>query len=589
MNGRFKSIRYKLILILLFCSILPLSISMCITYIYSRKNFSDEIISYNNQLMYQFSNNISTYLCNVSDGIYYPFSNSKMYSFLTKQETVHYNDHSTVLSFMQSIQNLSDDIDSISLQSIKKNRTYTLHNRALSTTPQLDSFLFPGDYTAHILSSQSADGNNSVSIYLNLRSIPENIPIGALTITLSSVSFEKLSKDMLTASDETIYIINNSSDTILYSTNKVLPNKIPAEINETAQLLSTSGNYQKYTYNGQNKLLFYKTIEVLNTPITIIKTIPLANAYKSIFQILNVYLPTYIAFLFLSILITWHFSKSVTTPIILLTKQMKDIKQGRSYAPLNLKRDDETSVLNESFHSMIETIQLLKIDKYELELSIKDAQLRMLQAQLNPHFMNNTLQSLGTLALQNHSPELYSLITNLSLMMNYAMDIQHPLISLQDEFDYAQRYLIFQRQRFGEALHFDLNPAPDTASLMVPKMILQPVMENYFKHGFVKRTEGYYICATSHLDNGILTILVKNNGKSLSKEEVEALRAMFYSIKNNQYKEKEKGIGLDNIQTRLNMYYHNASSVSVENISPYGVCIKITLYLEEPANEITDH
>ena len=67
MKGHLKSIRYKLILILLLCSILPLSFSMCITYIYSRNNFSNEIISYNEQLMYQFSNNINTYLCDVSD------------------------------------------------------------------------------------------------------------------------------------------------------------------------------------------------------------------------------------------------------------------------------------------------------------------------------------------------------------------------------------------------------------------------------------------------------------------------------------------------------------------------------------------
>lgn len=589
MKGHLKSIRYKLILILLLCSILPLSFSMCITYIYSRNNFSNEIISYNEQLMYQFSNNINTYLCDVSDGIYYPFSNAKMYSFLTKKDSSHYNDHNTIMTFMQSIQNLSNDIESISLQCIKKNKTYIFQNRDLLTASLSDSVSFPGDYTAHIFSSRNSKDNYSVSIYLNLQSIPENTPIGALTITLSSVSFEKLSKDMLTASDEAIYVINNSSETVLYSTNNVLSNKIPSEINNIAHQLSASGNYQKYTDNKQSKFIFYKTIEVLNTPITIIKTVPLTNAYESIFQILNIYLPTYIAFLFLSILITWHFSKSLTTPIILLTKQMKDIKQGKSYAPLELNSNDEIRVLNDSFNSMIETIQLLKIDKYELELSIKDAQLRMLQAQLNPHFMNNTLQSLGTLALQNNSPELYSLITNLSLMMNYAMDIQHPLISLQSEFDYAQRYLIFQRQRFGENFHFDLNPDPDTVSLMVPKMILQPIMENYFKHGFVKRPEGYYICATSHLNNGILTVLVENNGKSLSKKELDNLQLMFHSIKYNQYKEKEKGIGLDNIQTRLNMYYHNASSVSVENISPYGVCIKITLFLEEPANEIADY
>ena len=114
-------------------------------------------------------------------------------------------------------------------------------------------------------------------------------------------------------------------------------------------------------------------------------------------------------------------------------------------------------------------------------------------------------------------------------------------------------------------------------------------MEYYFKHVFVKRQEVYFICDTSHLNNGILTVLVENNGKSLSKKELDNLQLMFHSIKYNQYKEKEKGIGLDKIQTRLNMNYHNASSVSVENISPYGVCIKITLFLEEPANEIADY
>ena len=71
---------------------------------------------------------------------------------------------------------------------------------------------------------------------------------------------------MLTASDEAIYVINNSSETVLYSTNNVLSNKIPSEINNIAHQLSASGNYQKYTDNKQSKFIFYKTIEVLNTP-----------------------------------------------------------------------------------------------------------------------------------------------------------------------------------------------------------------------------------------------------------------------------------------------------------------------------------
>lgn len=137
--------------------------------------------------------------------------------------------------------------------------------------------------------------------------------------------------------------------------------------------------------------------------------------------------------------------------------------------------------------------------------------------------MNNALQSLGTLALQRQAPELYSLITSLSLMMNYAMDITQTLITLDKEFEYAENYLIFQRQRFGDRLSYVLAPSEDTLGLIVPKMILQPIMENYFKHGFTKRKEGYRILASSCLEGDNLVITVENNGTNMSEEELSAL------------------------------------------------------------------
>lgn len=214
----------------------------------------------------------------------------------------------------------------------------------------------------------------------------------------------------------------------------------------------------------------------------------------------------------------------------------------------------------------------------------------MLQAQLNPHFLNNALQSLGTLALQRQAPELYSLITSLSLMMNYAMDITQTLITLDKEFEYAENYLIFQRQRFGDRLSYVLAPSEDTLGLIVPKMILQPIMENYFKHGFTKRKEGYRILASSCLEGDNLVITVENNGTNMSEEELSALEDNLKKTRTFDNDENAFGIGLINIQSRLNLYYNNNARVLVANLAPYGLRVQLILSLKEGKNnESTDY
>lgn len=292
----------------------------------------------------------------------------------------------------------------------------------------------------------------------------------------------------------------------------------------------------------------------------------------------------------IALILTWNVSSRFTFPIIELTGQMKNIKYGEPYQPLILKQKDEIGMLNDTFNSMIETINALIINEYELKLSNKNAQLRMLQAQLNPHFLNNALQSLGTLALQRQAPELYSLITSLSLMMNYAMDITQTLITLDKEFEYAENYLIFQRQRFGDRLSYVLAPSEDTLGLIVPKMILQPIMENYFKHGFTKRKEGYRILASSCLEGDNLVITVENNGTNMSEEELSALEDNLKKTRTFDNDENAFGIGLINIQSRLNLYYNNNARVLVANLAPYGLRVQLILSLKEGKNnESTDY
>lgn len=578
------SIRRQLTIILIIIAILPLSIAMIITYISSRNFFNKEALAHNQNLMYQYQYNVNTYLSDICEALYYPYSNSQVYTFLTQKKSYQYSAYTLISSFMWSIAGLSDDITSIRLESHVKQCEYIYENTHLSINKLKDSA--DSAMTESKACIIPTHDHQIFTLFYAFNSIPQNEYIGTITIDVNLNTLRQLSSQMINSPDEMLYLVDRTSNSIIYSTDESLTGQ-PAdtELMEAIEKITGSRGYFTCQLLQGNSILFYETVNCLDSQWLILKALPVSSLYSSIRHIIDIYLITYFVFLLLSILLIRRLSAHFTDPLIQLTRQMKEIKYGEPYTPLELHRDDEIQVLNQSFQSMLETINALTIQKYELKLSNKNAKLRMLQAQLNPHFMNNALQSLGTLALKKQAPELYSLITSLSLMMNYAMDINTSQITLDKEFEYAENYLIFQQQRFGETLHYRLDPSPETLSLEVPKMILQPIIENYFKHGFIKRPEGYHVEAESFLSDHHLIIVVRNNGESIPEPDLEKLKENLDHAKNFDNDENAFGIGLFNIQSRMNLYYNNDASISIRNLTPYGIEIRIQLNLEEKISD----
>lgn len=122
--------------------------------------------------------------------------------------------------------------------------------------------------------------------------------------------------------------------------------------------------------------------------------------------------------------------------------------------------------------------------------------------------------------------------------------------------------------------------APETLPLLVPKMIIQPIMENYFKHGFVKREEGFRLRASSRIQEDRLVIEVENNGTGIPEEKLKSLLLNLERAKTFDNEEGACGIGLINIQSRLNLYYQNEGQISLYNLDPYGLRIEVILRLK---------
>jgi two-component system sensor histidine kinase YesM len=228
---------------------------------------------------------------------------------------------------------------------------------------------------------------------------------------------------------------------------------------------------------------------------------------------------------------------------------------------------------------MVETINDLIERKFRLELENKSTQLKVLQSQINPHFLYNAFQSIGTLALKHKAVEVYSLLTSLSHIMRYSMNMKEDIVSLKQEVDHVKAFLSLQKQRFGSKFEYELNIEKEAELMRIPKMILQPLVENSFKHGFETRTGSGKLFISAELNGEELILTVSDNGKGIGEQELNQLKTRLQQ----SYNQTDEHIGLQNIYERLRIYYgdHASMQISSQENHDFTVVIKLTTIEEK--------
>ncbi|WP_231686940.1 sensor histidine kinase [Bacillus sp. JCM 19034] len=237
--------------------------------------------------------------------------------------------------------------------------------------------------------------------------------------------------------------------------------------------------------------------------------------------------------------------------------------------------NDEIGVLGERFKSMITKINTLINREYKLELENRTNQLKVLHSQVNPHFLYNTLQSIGTSALKKQVPEVYTSLTELSHIMRYSMNMDEDVVSLQQELNYTNAYLLLQKQRFDESFQYTIDVDDDVLSWRVPKMIIQPIIENYFKHGFDTREHVGELMIVGFEKEHELTIIISDNGAGISMERLMEVYSYIYS--NQQRNNAGSNIGLKNIYARLQLYYGTRAEMLLDNRDEGGLIVTMRL------------
>lgn len=267
------------------------------------------------------------------------------------------------------------------------------------------------------------------------------------------------------------------------------------------------------------------------------------------------------------------FSAKKTAIIYQLIDALKQVEDGKLDINLNIESDDEFKSIGHSFNMMLGSIRHLieRHDKMALENNM--AIVQMMESQFNPHFLFNTLESIRYLVKFN--PKVADkTVVNLSKLLRYSIQNTVDTVRFKEEFDFVKRYIEIMKVRFGERLEFNDNISEDVKEVSVPKMIIQPIVENAVKYGFGENVEVLRIEISAYIEDEKLYIIVKDDGVGIDKD---LLKDLVFNL-NEKYNSSDH-IGLYNVHKRIELLY--GIDYGLEINSEAGKGTKVVLVLPE--------
>ncbi|MFG6331651.1 MAG: histidine kinase [Lachnospiraceae bacterium] len=355
---------------------------------------------------------------------------------------------------------------------------------------------------------------------------------------------------------------------------QTLPEEVLHAISENA---NPSG-YTIYHAEHEQRLLLWNQSD----DIYLLKDIPYRELTRGIVQnVIQMILILAAVFLALATGMAYCFSRTVTRRLNALTAKVVAFGEGELSMIAEDYGEDEIGTLASAFNEMTAKINELINLEYKAKLLQKTAELQMLQAQVKPHFINNTLQAMGTLGLKKGANDVYLMANALARTLRYTLRSTARLIPLSKELENMNDYLYIQRILWGEQLHTSIQVEDGVKDWPVPVLILQPLVENSIKHGLDSSPEGSIYVVIQKTDEK-LSVTVSDDGRGIPPATLKMLQE--WLLLKETVNHAEEHMGILNIVNRMQLIYGEEASMTIDSKLDEGTAIRILL----PRKEITD-
>lgn len=385
---------------------------------------------------------------------------------------------------------------------------------------------------------------------------PQKNLVGIYIINIPLSCFEEVQDNDSGVSQGDLYLLNRENE-VLYCSDMENCGKIidiereGEEVYTINRKLGSSGMQAHYVLT--KKLLF--------SQITTIRK-----------QVAGVVIFAIVMTMILGYLLYHMFQKKVT----ILLQSMQELQQGNFQTRLPVDSQDEIGRISESFNEMCQKLNDYVDRVYKAEIQRKNAEINALQTQINPHFLYNTLESIKSNAIMNQDDDTAEMITILGNLFRWISRSGEKMISLEEELQYIQNYLRLQSYRYNKKLEVNVEADEDLLDEKIPKLILQPLVENAIKHALDEVKRDKLLGIQVRKKENILEITVYDNGVGIEEEKLQKIREELQTAKGQ---DEFESIGLKNVDQRLKLMYGKEYNLEIKSIREYGTAVKIRIPL----------
>lgn len=372
-----------------------------------------------------------------------------------------------------------------------------------------------------------------------------------------------------------IFVLNDKNELILSSgagADSIISNELLASLPQL-----TSGKYSYMTVNKTKYLVNSFFSEKLNW--SLVQLVPYNQIVSNVRMLTKNIFIVVIAIFCILIAITVKFSNNLTYPIKQLVGEMEKVQQSERLAIKFLDSkgaSDEIRILEQTFNTMVAKQKELIDTLTAKEKRQNELKLEMLMAQINPHFLFNTLNVIKWSALMSNATNVATMIANLGNILEMSINRKNDFITVQEEIKILESYFFIQIIRLSYTVELECRIAEDTKQCIMPKLILQPLVENAILHAFTEGMTGT-ITVISQKTGSELQLIVIDNGMGI---DPSVLGQIQNSLENHEHRHLS-GIGIENVDERIKLHYGERYGISLHLNEAGGTTVNVILPLEE--------
>lgn len=280
--------------------------------------------------------------------------------------------------------------------------------------------------------------------------------------------------------------------------------------------------------------------------------------------------------LLLAFMASWYFTNAIVRPVGKLRSLMKKVEEGELHLRFPSKTKDEIGQLGNSFNHMVQEIDNLIHLVYLEQREKREAELKILQAQIKPHFLYNTLDTIQWMAQDRDADDIVDIVVALTHLFRISLSKGREVIPLSDEIQHVESYLIIQMARYEDKLSFDIDIPQELQTLSVLKIILQPLVENAIYHGIKEKLSKGTIRIHGSAEDNKLVLVVEDDGVGFEAERLIQMNESFHAIRQSG---EDRGYGLYNVNERIKLSYGSGYGLTIESERGQGSKIVVKLPL----------